>query len=378
MSDDVWTVPGVSFTAPAPGPAADVLALGAAVDEALSVVPVALPPEVAVARAERLLALQERVSALALVAVADVDARELWRSRAAGSSRGWLRTLPCGDRGQVTLARLLEGRPVLASALAAGQVSVRTAGVVARELARVPAQVDAAQLQGVLLDGVGDLLSVWAGAACFDPTDVQEVEFEARRELLSAAVRVGLADTWCDTAGQLEPAFVLAATVLAPAELESGLRLLVDALQPAPDADALGEREHRSRGLSLRKLSGGGWSLRAHLTDEVGELLFQALRVREDGHPLQKARATRAAAQHDVFGADGEPDVRADDDVSADSPDVSDPDLDPEDAAVAGEGAPADSGSDAVPDGSSWGAAGPGVPFATTGRAEEGTPLASV
>ncbi|MCU1691805.1 MAG: hypothetical protein JWM64_896, partial [Frankiales bacterium] len=104
------------------GPSADVVALSRAVDEALGVVPSVLSPVVAVGRAEALLRLQDRVAALALRAVADVEERELWRVRSAGSTRTWLRTLPCGDTGQLGAARLLPDRPVLAGAFEAGDV----------------------------------------------------------------------------------------------------------------------------------------------------------------------------------------------------------------------------------------------------------------
>ncbi|MCU1692559.1 MAG: hypothetical protein JWM64_1650, partial [Frankiales bacterium] len=104
------------------GLSADVVALNRAVDEALAVVPSVLLPGVAVGRAEALLRLQDRVAALALRAVADVEERELWRVRSAGSTRTWLRTLPCGDTGQLGAARLLPDRPVLAGAFEAGDV----------------------------------------------------------------------------------------------------------------------------------------------------------------------------------------------------------------------------------------------------------------
>ena len=249
--------------------------LAAAVDEALSVCPVVLVGPDAVGRAEALLALQERVAAVALRAVADVDARELWRLRAAGSTRTWLRTLPCGDRGQLGLARLLVDRPVLTEALAAGEVSVRTAGLVARELARVPAHVEADQLEGVLVDGLGDLLGVWAGAACLDPTRGAGGGVRARAGERAGGGGAGGAGGRAGPTrrGSWSRAFVLAAQVLAPAEVEAGLRLLVDALQPEAEVEAAAEQEYRSRGLVLRKLTGGGWSLRAHLTDEVGQLL---------------------------------------------------------------------------------------------------------
>ncbi len=247
---DEWAVPGVPFRPTAddpagvaqptgdPAPAADegvepdVAALTAAVERALLVVPSVLSPRAAVVRAEALLALQERVGAAAVCAVADVEERGVWRERQAGSTRTWLRTLPCGDTGQLALSRLLRDRPVLGQAFADGRVSARTFGAVARELARVPLQVLPEQLEGVLVDGLGELLRVWAGAACLDPTPEQEAVFDERREQLATVVRSGLQDTWSDAAGKLEPAFTLAATVLAPAEVVAGVRLLVDALQP--------------------------------------------------------------------------------------------------------------------------------------------------
>ncbi len=299
---------------PPQGPAADIAALTAAVEQALAVVPTALAPQDAVARAESLLALQERLAAAALQAVADVERRDLWRERAAGSTRTWLRTLPCGDRGQLSAARLLADRPLLATALADGQVSVRTATLIARELARVPACVPASQLEAVLVDGLGDLLRVWAGAACLSPTAAQEAEFDRRRQVLAAAVQAGLSDGWSEAAGQLEPAFVVAARVLPPAELLPGLSVLVDALQPEAAVQDAAEQEYRSRGLTLRRLSDGGWSLRAHLTDETGQLLHAELTARrrrpapqpgQDGAGPGGIGAADSSDSSDCFGAAG-------------------------------------------------------------------------
>ncbi len=243
----------------------------------------------------------------------------MWRERQAGSTRTWLRTLPCGDTGQLALSRLLRDRPVLGQAFADGRVSARTFGAVARELARVPLQVEPEQLEGVLVDGLGEVLRVWAGAACLDPTPEQEAVFDERRELLATVVRSGLQDTWSDAAGKLEPAFTLAATVLAPAEVVSGVRLLVDALQPEAQTDQAAEQAYRDRGLSLRKLKSGGWSLRAHLTDEVGQHLHDELVSRDPDSPAHKARLTRQHAAPDPDGVTVE-DVLRPDATDQDSP----------------------------------------------------------
>lgn len=422
---DAWAAPGVPFSRSAAADTApDLTALVAAVEGALAADPALLAPGAAVVRAEGLLAAQERLAAAALRAVADVDARELWRERAAGSTRTWLRTLPCGEGGQLTAVRLLADRPLLARALEDGRLSLRTVVSVGRELARVPAHVDPEQVEAVLVDGLGDLLGVWAGAACLEPTAAQEAEFDRRREELAAAVRAGLENCWSDVAGQLEPAFVLAAQVLAPAEVVAGLGLLVDALQPEVDADALGEQEFRSRGLELRKLKRGGWSLRAHLTDETGQLLYDELSVRVRKHPGQEraeqdAQARAAAARgcelvedvvghHDVDAcgprpADVEPvldvaeaheddtaaavalaqDVPADETCGRDDGQSAVGDEAAEDEAYGDEateddGAPDDGGvDDSEADVHLFGVAGPGEPVDPTDTAVQGTPIGS-
>ncbi|MCW2778780.1 MAG: hypothetical protein JWN17_2505 [Frankiales bacterium] len=254
-----------------------------------------------------------------------------------------------------------------------GSVSLRTATAVARHLDRVPGDVAADQLEGVLVDGLGDLLRVWAGAACLEPTAEQEAVFEARRAQLVAAVRTGLADCWSDPAGQLEPAFVLVAQVLTPVEAEAGLGVLVDALQPEAQADAAAEAEYRSRGLVLRKLRSGGWSLRAHLTDETGELLHRQLTARAVKHPAQQDPAPRdvpAAGQQqdeDVLG-------RVLDDEPVIEPPVEDRhDVDAVGAESQSPGAPAADSAD-----DRFGDAGAGSPFDPTARGEQSTPLLSL
>lgn len=297
-----WTVPGVPFGPAVEPMTEDLVVLVAAVERVLEVDSEGCSSGMALARAEGLLAVQERLHAASLQAVADVDARELWALRASGSTRTWLRTLPCGERGQLAAARALAQRPLLTRALGEGSVSLRTVVAVARLLDAAPATAPGEQVQAVLVDGLGDLLGVWTGAACLDPTAAQEAEFEVRRERLARAVRAGLTDCWGSVADQLEPAFVVAAEVLAASEVEAGLGLLVDALQPeAPVADGA-EQVWRERDLVLRKLKTGGWSLRAHLTDETGQLLHDALSSRRTTHPLEPEVGLRPGVQADGAG----------------------------------------------------------------------------
>ncbi|MCW2778132.1 MAG: hypothetical protein JWN17_1857 [Frankiales bacterium] len=415
MSDGSgWATPGVPFSRPgdpAGGPAtsaaagstdgptagptaglaADVLELVAVLDRVLAVDPAVLAPQVAVVRAEVLLASQDRLAAAGLRAVGDVQERDLWRVRSAGSTRTWLRTLPCGDAGQLTALRLLQDRPLLAGALQDGSVSLRTAVTVARHLARVPGAVEPDQLQAVLVDGLGDLLSVWVGAACLEPTAAQEAEYDRRREQLAAVVRAGLQDCWSDPAGQLEPAFVLAAQVLTPAQVETGLGVLVDALQPGAAAEELAEQEYRSRGLVLRKLRSGGWSLRAHLTDETGQLLHTELTRRTHktpGTPSTAAPSTPSAAAAPSDGpaksapaTDGDPvqNVEAVFGQPLSAADASDGSAGPDGTAHDGSEpdttAPASTESD---DADRFGTTGPGTPLSLddlNAPAEQGTPL---
>ncbi len=298
-----WATPGVPWTRPAAAPAADLEALTAAVEQVLTVDPSLLPPGVAVARAEALLAAQDRVALAGVRAVGDVEQRDLWQRRQAGSTRTWLRTLPGGDRGQLGAWRALRARPRLEAAVAEGSLALRTAMLVAGQLSRVPAQVQPEQLQAVLVDGLGDAMSVWAGAACLEPTPEQHALFETRRGRLAAAVQAGLEDSWSGPADRLEPALVLLSQELAPADVGPAVGLLIDALQPEAQADEAVEQAYRDRSLVLRKLRGGGWSLRAHLTDEVGQLAYDQLLART--RPQKAAENPVEASGEDVFGRPG-------------------------------------------------------------------------
>ncbi len=315
-----WAVPGVprprehDWTA-----TPDVDALERAVEQVLATSPNALSPSHALARAERLLRLQERLSAAGLAAVADVDLRDLWADAEAGSTRTWLRSLPCGDTGQLSTCRALQPWPLLRGALAAGHLSLRTALTVARALHRVPDAVPDDQLEAVLVDGLADVLSVWTGAACLEPTAQQESSFRDRRRRLADVASAALTDTWSTPADRLEPAFLLVAEVLTPAEVTAGLGLLVDALAPEASLDDVAEQCYRDRSTVLRRRASGMWSLRAELTPEAGLLLHAHLTA------ARRHEAPRREGGLDaVFGTPGDndgPAAAATDDIPPAAPD---------------------------------------------------------
>ncbi|MCW2607314.1 MAG: hypothetical protein JWO60_2007 [Frankiales bacterium] len=370
--DADWAVPGVPRDVVTEAPTApDLHALEAAVEQVLATLPAHLPPDVALDRAGRLLRVQERLRAAALTAVEDVEERDLWAGAAAGSTRTWLRSQPCGDTGQLAAVRALKERPHLRSAVADGRVSLRTALTVARVLARVPGSVEADQLEAVLVDGLGDLLSVWTGAVCLEPTPEQEAVFEARRARVRAVVGATLADSWCGPAERLEPAFLLAAEVLAPAEVAPGLELLADALQPEAALDDVAQQCFRDRSTVLRKLSSGMWSLRATLLPEAGQVLYDQLQAERGG--AEPEPPARKGGLEDVFGPvpHGDTAAEAPHDASTRPAAGDEPEGMTEPTAAAGAD---DAGG---PDAELLGQAGPGVPPTWRGRAVEGPPMAT-
>ena len=297
-----------------------------AVDTLLSEVPNTFAPEVALQRATRLLAEAERLQAAAALAVADVDARELWAlpgGPGSGGTRTWLRSLPGGESGQLALGRRLVGYPHVRGAVLVGQTGVRGALAVTTALDQVQALGEVAedQLVGVLVHGVPGLLGAWCGAG--RPEDLRTETDQARTDLAASIIGGCVQDRTASPAARLEPALVLLARALTPAALTDVLRTFLDALAPERLADR--EREvYESRSLTLRKRSDGGWDLRALLTDEVGQRLYDYLH-----HPAHRTRApadetpaTGPSAADDVHEAHEADDAaRPNDPAGADSAD---------------------------------------------------------
>ncbi len=255
-----------------------------------------IDPQVALSRATRLLAEVERLQAAAALAVADVDARELWAlpgGPGSGGTRTWLRSLPGGEAGQLALGRRLNAYAWVRGAVLVGQIGVRGALAVASALDQVQAlgEVPEDQLVGVLVHGVPGLLSVWCGAG--RPLDLRSEQDETRTDLAASVIGGCVQDRLASPAARLEPALVLLARALTPAALVDALTTFLDALAP----ERLVERERRtqeSRSLTLRRRSDGGWDLRALLTDEVGQRLHELL---HRPAPVREGSTVDAAAQ---------------------------------------------------------------------------------
>jgi Domain of unknown function (DUF222) len=118
-----------------------------AVEECLSVSLWARSPEDLVEYLGRVQVLAQRVSALRLALVREIDARGVPAAQGAPSTLAWLRDRLRISGGEakrcVTLARVLDQLPVLAEALAAGAVNGDQAQIVAATVERTPAVVKA-------------------------------------------------------------------------------------------------------------------------------------------------------------------------------------------------------------------------------------------
>ena len=233
-----------------------------------------LSGSVALARTRALLQLSEQLTAVIAEAVGDVQARELFALDDAGSVRGWLRTQPCGEGQHTARARQLARHPVVDAALRSGVLSAGTAGIVCVQLDRIPDTVPDDQLWGLLVHGVPGLLSSWTGGLVLQAAVTDQLI--ARREEAAAVLRGCAEDVTAASAVRLEPVFVLLGRTVTPAHLSSSLQALVDALLPEQLADQE-QDSHDETYLQIRRCLTGGWDLRGHLDDTVGQTLIDQL-----------------------------------------------------------------------------------------------------
>lgn len=131
--------------------------LDKAIEECLSVPLWARSPEEIVGYLQQVHALEQRIAALRLGLVREVDAREVAQRLGATSTTSLLRELLRTSGGAaaraVRLASALDQTlPTVSRALAAGEVNVEQAGVIAEIVGRVPATVREAAEQTLLAD----------------------------------------------------------------------------------------------------------------------------------------------------------------------------------------------------------------------------------
>ncbi len=251
-----------------------------------------LPGPAALDRCAALLVLQERLGAAALVAVGDVDRRELFALDAAGSARSWLRRQVGGDAGQLTLARRLSARTLVWQALATGELSGRGAGQLCAALEQVPVEVAEARLEAVLVHGVADQLRLQLGVGLPAGREPSVDQLALRAELASV-VGDALNDTALPPADRLEPVLLLLARETAPGMLQHTLDYLLDALLP----DGIDEPDARDFYLDLVPVLEGAWDVRGHLDHQTGTLLEAELARQARARQADDTEIDRRAAE---------------------------------------------------------------------------------
>ena len=284
-------------------------ALVAAVDSVAAQSPAELPGAVALERARVLLAQTDRLRTLALHALSDVDARQLYTEDGAPSTTAWARAQDAVgvDARQITLSRRLRKVPRVERELLAGRLSAAAASLVTAAVLKarpfldqpdglIDGQPARPALYGVLVDGICDQLAEQTGGTSAD---------DPGQDRLRAELEQLLADGPTEAA-TVEAAFVLLAHRSIPALLASTLALLLDALLPAEHDARARSAEDQARLRLSRRHSGSGWDLKGLLDDETGELLDTVLRaVRAvDEQSVADNDAWRAAAAEDLTDVD--------------------------------------------------------------------------
>jgi hypothetical protein len=277
-----------------------VRALTDAVDALLVQVPADLPGPQALADATALVAELERLRALVLTRLADVDTRQLHTLADAPSTGTWLTAQQTSlTRTELALARRLAAFPAVAAAVDTGAVSVAVAARVAAALVKARPHVDrpdglidgqpaAPTMQAVVVDGVLSLVCQARGGLTDDDPlltwllqQLQTIADQPRSEL-----------------DRLTDAFLLLAQHVEPGDLPGALGQLLDALLPN-ELERRAQDAHEQRGFRMRlKDDGSGWLItRGDLDLECGELLSTVLdaemAVDQDG-PVDTAAYAQA------------------------------------------------------------------------------------
>ncbi len=273
--------------------------------------PAELPEAVALADAAALLALGERLRAVALARLADVDTRRLYEAEGAPSTSRWVAAQASSiPATEVALARRLATLPCLRSAVETGLLSMAAAARVASALVTVRRFVDRPDgridgqdgevvVEAVVVDGVRQLVCEALGG--LDDHDPRLLALVERLETVAA--------TAASQAGRLEAAFVVLATHLEVGQVPAALARLVDAVVPSL-LESKAADQHARRAFGLRPHhDGGGWYVTAGELDlETGELLHTLLaaELAVDADNPVDTEAYRAARDRGWTSADGD------------------------------------------------------------------------
>ncbi|MCU1673200.1 MAG: hypothetical protein JWN77_1313, partial [Frankiales bacterium] len=270
-------------------------------DELEDQAPADLAPEQALRLTQALLVAQDRIRALALRQVADVERRQLHELDGSPSTRTWVSEQQTSmTRAEVALARALDRVPQVAARIAAGGLSVDDGVLISQALARLRPHVDRPDglvdgqpgeqvVHALLVDGIPQLVGEARGGLADEDPVLQRLR--ARLTELATAPLPELA--------RLEGGFLLLAAAVEPAQLRTALGVLVDAVLPRQLEDSA-EDADRNRHLDLRKHDDrAGWSVRGELDDETGELLntaITAVMATDPDNPADTAAAALARA----------------------------------------------------------------------------------
>lgn len=282
--------------------------LVAAVDALAAEQPADLPPAASLARTRVLMVQRERIDALLLRGLSDVDTRQLHALENQPSTTAWVQAqrVPGVDGRDVALARQLQTVPTIAAEREAGRLSSADAAELTTAVRKARPFLDKpdglidgmdaeAALYGVLVDGVLTLLAEQTGGAT--PDDPEQEALRAELEALNDASR--------PQRERIEACLVLFARRCRPGLLHSGLALLLDALLPAQHEKRAREAADR-RGFTLTPSDvGSGWTCRGTLDDETGEMLatvIAAERAVDPEAPLDTNAWRDAAKSRDLEG----------------------------------------------------------------------------
>lgn len=261
-----------------------------------------LPGPQALLVTQVLLVQQDRLRALTLSRIADVDNRRLHELDESPSTAAWIAEQQTSTtRAEVALARKLGRVPLVAARIAEGGLSVDGGVKISRALSSLRPHVDRADglidgqpseeaLWGVLVDGVCALYGEALGGLAEDDPRLLRLREQS----------VEVFDRPASQIARLEAAFLLLASRVEPGQLRALLHCLVDALLPNQLAERADDA-HTNRGLELiRDEDGGGWTVRGRLDLECGELLHTALAAAmepDPDNPIDTAAAQVLRAQ---------------------------------------------------------------------------------
>ena len=323
-----WAIPGVTGLDRAEPeglpPVSPVVAALVAAYDRVAASPSGQPDAQALADAEALLALQQRMHVDSVARVAEVGRRGLHELVGFRSVRTWLRARrPDGNAADAQLGQQLGDYPILQTAVSAGSVPLVSARRVVKALNRCWNHLDKAEglidgqpgdqvLRAVVGNTIAMICRYLNGLADDDPRLAGLIERGGQILEQAGSQR-----------SQVEAALTLLAEHVPPRSLAPHIEELVLSLLPSVLDDKASEG-HANRGLELKKKpDGSGWHLCGDLDLECGERLFVALRAEAHRDPDNINDTLAWAAQRDREQADcpltGEP-ATPSDEVSAEGP----------------------------------------------------------